>query len=118
MHEKESKVINVLGTQYEIREATEDEEPVLKDAEGICDESVKLIIIDSMIPDPSSIIELRNLNQHKMKVLRHEIIHAFLFESGLAECSPFAKNEEMVDWIAKQFPKLLKAFRDSGCIDM
>lgn len=46
--------------------------------------------------------------------LRHEIVHAFLNESGLKEsaskCDIWSKNEEMVDWIAIQFPKILKVY--------
>lgn len=30
--------------------------------------------------------------------------------------SEWAKNEEIVDWIALQFPKLLKAFKEADCI--
>lgn len=54
------------------------------------------------------------------KVKRHEIIHAFLFESGLSECSyksdEWAKNEEMVDWFAHQGLKLYKAWKEADAI--
>ena len=55
------------------------------------------------------------------KNLRHEIIHAFLFESGLSSntnccIGAWAEYEEMVDWIAIQFPKILKVFKEVGCI--
>ena len=48
--------------------------------------------------------------------IRHEVVHAFLEESGLSDCSlrpemAWARNEEMVDWIAIQFPKMLEAFK-------
>ena len=49
-------------------------------------------------------------------MLRHEIIHAFLNESGLSDSSnsveAWAKNEEMVDWFAIQSPKIFKVFQD------
>jgi hypothetical protein len=52
--------------------------------------------------------------------LRHEIIHAFLHESGLSGSSvtdvPWAVNEEMVDWFAIQFPKMIKVFEQLDCI--
>ena len=57
-----------------------------------------------------------NLELQEQKNLRHEIIHAFLFESGLAENSEWAQNEEMVDWIAKQGPKLIKAWQEAGAL--
>lgn len=52
--------------------------------------------------------------------MRHEVIHAFLFESGLAENSnisdAWAVNEEMVDWLAIQAPKIFKAFQKLNII--
>ena len=45
-------------------------------------------------------------------MIRHEIIHAFLYESGMKECSSatqsWVENEEMVDWFAIQIPKIVK----------
>ena len=55
------------------------------------------------------------------ETLRHEIVHAFLNESGLMD-STFAydggwsKNEEMVDWLAIQIPKIHKVFEEAGCL--
>ena len=57
-----------------------------------------------------------NLNEHKKKLIRHEIIHAFLFESGLGENSNWAQNEEMVDWLAFQIPKVVEVFQKIDCI--
>jgi len=53
--------------------------------------------------------------------LRHELVHAFLNESGLMWNSftpdkAWAKNEEMVDWIAIQSPKLFKVFREVNAL--
>jgi hypothetical protein len=50
--------------------------------------------------------------------VRHEVIHAYLMESGLAGSSNavtcWALNEEMVDWFAMQMPKLVKTFCELG----
>ncbi len=100
---------NVLGTEYEINITNADNEPYLNDMDGYCDETTKTIVVDEMKPDSHS---KKNLKDYQNKVLRHEIIHAFLFESGLSESSPWARNEEMVDWIASQFPKIKKVFED------
>ena len=35
------------------------------------------------------------------EVIRHEVVHAFLYESGLDD-----SDEQLVDWIAKQLPKI------------
>lgn len=52
--------------------------------------------------------------------MRHEIIHAFLYESGLAEnfehANEFGQDETMVDWIAMQFPKILEVYKEAGCL--
>ena len=47
------------------------------------------------------------------EVLRHEIIHAFFIESGLED---YNSNEQLVNWIAIQFPKMIKAFEEVDCI--
>lgn len=61
-----------------------------------------------------------NMEHCKKQVLRHEIVHAFLYESGLDgstwKTHGWAVNEEMVDWIAIQFPKILKAFQECNCL--
>ena len=54
-------------------------------------------------------------------ILRHEIVHAFFNESGLMDSSlqysgGWAKNEEMVDWIASQFNKIMECFKAAGCL--
>ena len=55
------------------------------------------------------------------KQLRHEIIHAFLSESGLQSnfehCTKFGHEETMIDWIAVQFPKIYEVYKEVGAID-
>lgn len=55
------------------------------------------------------------------RVLRHELTHAFLCEAGLGADTAnyyggWSYNEEMVDWIAAMFPKMMKAFEEVGCL--
>ena len=104
--------VNVLGTEYEI--SINGNDPKFKNGiDGYCDETTKKIVIDEMIPDKMSVGDLKDFQN---KVIRHELIHACLFESGLAECSNWATNEEMVDFFAKQFLKMQKAFKGCGCL--
>ena len=109
--------VNVLGTLYRIIERSEAEDQRLKDSSGYCDSSTKEIVLDIPADDP---MNKGDLEEVKKVVLRHEIIHAFLCESGLDcnSCSvtDWATNEEMVDWIAIQFPKILKAFDEVGAL--
>ncbi|MBR5199342.1 MAG: hypothetical protein IKW20_05880 [Bacteroidales bacterium] len=52
------------------------------------------------------------------QTMRHEVIHAYLLESGLnGSSSPvdcWARNEEMVDWFAIQMPKMINTFNELG----
>lgn len=99
--------VNVLGTEYEILRNVKDDPKLGNRADGYCDYSTKKIVIAEMIEDDDT---LENLKMYEGKVIRHELIHAFLYESGLDVNSDWARNEEIVDWIALQFPKMNKVF--------
>lgn len=108
--------INVLGTEYTLTVCNEAEDARLTGFDGITDETTKEMLVEAYEQhrdDPNS---KRNLQIQINKVKRHEIIHAFLFESGLAENSEWAQNEEMVDFFAIQFPKLLEAFKAADAL--
>ena len=106
--------VNILGTEYEIiLDVEEKDYPKLKGLSGYTDFSIKKIIIRKLIEDEAS---LEDLKYYQREVLRHEIVHAFLYESGLDSNSDFARNEELIDWIAIQFEKMLKVFIDVGAI--
>ena len=108
--------INILGQDWTILEGTKEQHEKLINSNALCDNSVKNIILDDLSSLENDTDSQGNLNEVKTKLLRHEIIHAFLLESGLGSCSPWAENEEMVDWFARQFPKILKAFQDAKCL--
>lgn len=107
--------VNVLGTEYEVIFRTPEEDKYLKDNDGYIDRSVKKIVIT----EEGSDRELDDFEAYKKIVMRHEIIHAFMEESGLSvnfEHKPIGIDETMVGWIAIQFPKLKKAFEEVGCL--
>lgn len=104
--------INVLGTKYSLFFRKRDEDEGLKENDGYCDKTSKELVVCVHEPEIDSV---KNLEVYEKKVARHEIIHAFIEESGLSEntfiCKEgWAKNEEMVDWISAQFPKIFTAF--------
>lgn len=109
--------VNILGTEYKVLILNEDDDPKLKKADGYMDQSVNKIVVVNPVKDDMSI---EDLESYKKKVLRHEIMHAFLYESGLwnnsSSIDGWARSEEMTDWIAIQFPKMLKAFQEVGCL--
>lgn len=93
-----SILLNILGTNYEIVFSRDKRRyPELKENDGFVCYRRKLIVVDA-----------EDLYTKK-QILKHEIVHAFLFESGLgSQC--WADNEEIVDWIALQFKKIGDAF--------
>lgn len=110
------KKVNILGTEYTILfDCEADSMP--EDADGCMDNSIKTIKIAKMESDRNTV---ENLEAYKKKVLRHEIVHAFLYESGMWNNSGTAEawgcDETITDWIAIQSPKLFKAFQDADCL--
>ena len=108
--------ITIMGEAWKILEGTEAEFPGLIGVDGYTDTSVRTIVIDSTITDCTDPASKSDLKEYKKVVIRHEIIHAFLYESGLEgntnKSKNWSQNEEMVDWIAIQFPKILKVFKE------
>lgn len=112
--------VNILGTEYEIVIGNEEDYPRLRQADGYTDTSIKKIVILDVSTIKDSDENIKDLTSYQQKVTRHEIIHAFFYESGLwvnsNDVEQWAMNEEMVDWLAIQIPKIYKAFREVGCI--
>lgn len=115
--------VNVLGTEYriEVHKVSEDDYMKNNRLAGYCAEERKLIVIADM--SEKTYFELDESEQEifRKKTLRHELIHAFLNESGLSDnastpSAAWAKHEEMIDWIAIQFPKMVKVFEEADCL--
>ena len=107
--------IDVLGTKYTIQVLPVEKDSMLKTCDGYCDKTTKRIVVRAN--DDTS--ELGNHDVYLKKVKRHEIIHAFLFESGLHENfrhEEWGHDETMIDWFAVQFPKLTAAFKAADCL--
>lgn len=114
--------VNILGTEYQIKFQNDEEVCAtmgvqLGDCGGYCSAPAKEIVIANLDKCDSTQEEKE---EAKRTNLRHEIVHAFLYESGLgwnsnaSDC--WAKNEEMVDWIAIQGPKIYKAWIDAEAV--
>lgn len=114
--------VNVLGTEYTVTFVSDeivcsDISVEIGECGGYCSFQGKEIVIAKL--DKCEDDEVAKEHRRKQN-LRHEIIHAFLSESGLgsnsnrADC--WAKNEEMVDWIAIQGPKIYKAWQEAGAV--
>ena len=116
--------VNVLGTEYAIFRYGYKDLGIFekRGIDGYCDSTTKVIAFCNMTTYPGYEDETEDTCKLVEKeILRHEIVHAFLNESGLRDSScslttGWATNEEMVDWIALQFPKMLKAFQEADCL--
>lgn len=111
------QVVSVLGTPYTIYQGDSVDFPDLADCDGYCDTTVKVIVVFDMTKVEGKPGAKADLAHYHRKVIRHELIHAILFESGLC-CNSWAENEEIVDWFAIQFPKLEALFQQAGCKDL
>ena len=117
------KFANILGTKYTIRKVSPGQDEFMERMQfgGYCDGVGKEIVLLNLKLLPDWANEPREvITEKENETLRHEIIHAFLNESGLGWNSmpverAWAKNEEMVDWIAIQFPKISKVFKELDC---
>lgn len=116
--------VSILGTKYKIETHKISEDETLKNNRwaGYCgEESKEIVIADMSESEYFSDMTDSEKESYRKKTLRHEIIHAFLNESGLSDNasvpnSGWAKHEEMVDWFAIQTPKIYRVFKEVGCI--
>ena len=106
--------VNVLGTEYTVDTHRLADDPYLKGLGGYCDDANKEIVLADLSDKAVYDYDDKAQKVEHCRILRHELLHAFLNESGLRESSSWAKDECCVDWFAAQFPKLLKAYMEFG----
>jgi hypothetical protein len=115
--------VNILGTMWVVHtKVSAESDKELRDRFGYCSHMGHRIVIADLLTvedwkeEPEDIREAQ-----ERQTMRHEVIHAFLDESGLRGSSnavnAWAINEEMVDWIASQYPKIKKVFELLKCED-
>lgn len=113
--------VSVLGVSYELKYRLKSQDKALEGCDGYCDTSVKQIVVrdytEAERQDPGN---LKDLDAYKRKCMRHELTHAFLYESGLSVNGTSPESwpacEEIVDWMAIQGPKLYAAWQRAGCL--
>lgn len=116
--------IDILGTIWRIKIVKYDDDPFFQsnNADGYCCDPEKLIAVCDTSSQPGEEDESQECITNQMKLtLRHELVHAFLYECGLGSdalvCrSAWPKNEEMVDWIARNGQKIYKAWEQANCL--
>ena len=109
--------LNILGSKWKLKMVPRVSNPVFETLDGYTDRSTRTIYVaDGPFGEMDDFADYEG---YAKVVKRHEIIHAFLDESGLAQCmmhSPYGHSEQSVDWMAIQFPKLLDAFKAADAI--
>lgn len=110
------ETVNILGTEYKVLTQSEKDNPKLKECSGLCEQYSKKIIISDFEGTGDDVMTVENLENYRKKVLRHEVFHAYFGESGLRSNSDYAENEELIDWLAIQSPKIFKTFQELGIL--
>ena len=109
--------VQILGSEWNVEICPRDADEKLSDMDGYTDWTRKLIVVCDVKPDRDSV---GDMDAYKRKVLRHEIVHAFLFACGLGEnaCAvdAWATNEEMIDWFAFHGEAIHAAWMDACAI--
>ena len=110
------EALEILGATWTIVERSQNDDELLVHGDGYCDWTARTIVIERETDG-----NLADMERYIRKVKRHEIVHAFLYECGLAEStlapSAWAMNEEMVDWFARMGERIHKAWESAGAID-
>ncbi len=112
--------INILGTSYKVYlNVPYAKDESLQGRYGYMSFPNRKIVIADVRSIPGwEDVDQETVAEAFATTVRHEVIHAYLMESGLNESSSptecWARNEEMVDWFALQLPKMIKTFNELG----
>ena len=108
--------VDILGVKYSISYKTPKEDKALEELAGYTDFYSKRIVVEDRKTQKRDAKDTTNIQGYEEKILKHEIVHAYLYESGLDVNSnrsfAWATNEEMVDWFAIQGEKIFKTYKE------
>lgn len=100
----------ILGAVYTLHIWPETADPRFEElnCSGFCDQTTRELFVSNLVSSNKkpTVADVRYTIRHAIK---HEMVHAFMFESGLgedwvhAECG---QEETTVDWIARQLEKI------------
>lgn len=103
--------VNILGNEYEI--LIQNDNPKMKDSDGFCEWVAKKIIITDSYRNDEDVLE--NIDEYIHKVIRHEAFHALFAEMGIKK---WMQDEELVDMLAMQYPKIRKIMDECDALDL
>lgn len=96
-----------MGTEYTVDK--NNRELLETNSDGECrsySRKISVRPLECMLEDAEKIEEKKKRYE---EVLRHEVVHAYFTESGIDE---YSQNEQLVDWIARQMPKINKTMEE------
>ena len=100
----EGMEFDVLGTTYTLH--YDEEECTSQNCQGLCELYTKQIVISLKgFGEPSA---FNKVEDYYKKVMRHELMHAFFYESGFTD---YGSDETLVDALAVQMPKITKLMK-------
>lgn len=106
-----STSVNILGQEYSVEVVPYGSDPMFLDGEtnGYTDLFEHRIVVQDA-PDG----DMENVYAVTARCLRHEVVHAFLEESGLSSnwTHQTGQDETIVDWIAVQWNKIATVISD------
>lgn len=108
-----NRKFSILGAAWKLMYIPAEKDIVKMDnIAGYCDPTERLIVIY----EPPADANVRNSEKVLAATVRHEVIHAYLFESGLGEemIGVQGHNEQFIDWFALQAVKIWKTFCELG----
>ena len=109
--------IGIMGSAWTLVSRKKEDDKRLEGIAGYTDPTLKLIVLRDEEPDIYSVGDMHKILQ---ETIRHEIIHAFLYECGLWTDSiahdHWAMNEEMVDWFALKLPSIEKTCKAANAM--
>ena len=97
---KKISEIEILGTTYGLYVDRSVTNPKLQNTDAYCELWSKKIVFSPFQRDD---LTIESLQEYVSKIVRHEIVHAFFHESGLAS---YVTDEMLVDWIAHKLCKI------------
>lgn len=93
--------ISILGKTWSVECVEQPDDYMLSEnANGYCDYAKRQIVWCE-----------QETNELSVSLILHELIHAYLFESGIAHDTLF-HNEEAVNWISKHFRDLAESYNE------
>lgn len=103
------RTVTILGTEWTIKVVPADDKRLNDiDATGICESYAKEIYVKDRTTedDPKQYL---NIEDFVKKVIRHELIHAFFYESAHLD---YYDDETLTDTLALIIPKMAKAMQE------